>query len=84
MRKLLLAALAVLALAVPAQASASVLAMEPSESTAKTLGEAIVAIPTQLTEASLPEWPFDTEVEEEEEFPWPVGIGTTEAPPPIG
>ncbi len=83
MRKLLLAALAVLALAVPAQASASVLAMEPSESTAKTLGEAIVANPTQLTEASLPEWPFDTEVEEEE-FPWPVGIGTTEAPPPTG
>lgn len=35
MRKLLLAALAVLALAVPAQASASVLAMEPSEATAK-------------------------------------------------
>lgn len=84
MRKLLLAVLSVLALAVPAQASASVLAMEPSEATAKKIGAAIVANPAQLTEASLPEWPFDTEVEEGEEIPWPVGIGSNEAPPPIG
>ena len=84
MRKLLLSALAVLALAVPAQASASVIAMEPSEATAKKIGAAIIANPAQLTGASLPEWPFDEEVEEEEAPPWPVGLGSNEAPPPAG
>lgn len=86
MRKLLLSALVALALAVPAQASASVLAMEPSEATAKKIGASIVANSEQLTGASLPEWPFDEVIEEEEEEvpPWPVGIGSNEAPPPVG
>lgn len=78
MRKLFLPVLFVLALALPVQASANVVAMEPSESTAQAMGEAIAADPSQLAGASLPEWPFSPEAEV---VPWPVGIGNNEAPP---
>lgn len=71
----------VLALALPAQASASVVAMEPSGPTAEAMGKAILAEPAQLTSASLPEAAFSGV---EEEVPFPVGIGNTEAPPPVG
>lgn len=78
MRKLFLSALFVLALALPAQASANVVAMEPSGPTAEAMGKAILADPSQLASASLPEWPFSPEAEV---VPWPVGIGNNEAPP---
>lgn len=72
MRKLFLPVLFVLALALPVQASANVVAMEPSSGTAQAMGEAIVAEPSQLLGASLPEYPFGPETVE---APWPVGIG---------
>jgi hypothetical protein len=78
MRKLFLPVLFVLALVLPAQASANVVAMEPSGSTAQAMGEAIVADPSQLLGASLPEWPFSPEAEE---VPWPVGIGNNATAP---
>jgi hypothetical protein len=78
MRKLFLPVLFALALAVPAQASANAVAMEPSGPTAEAMGEAIVADPSQLTAASLPEWPFSPEPLE---VPWPVGIGYDEVSP---
>jgi hypothetical protein len=80
MRKLFLSALFVLALALPAQASANVVAMEPSAPTATAMGQAIMADPSQLAGASLPEAAFS----ELEPTLWPVGIGTNEAPAPIG
>lgn len=72
MRKSFLPVLVALALVVPAQASADVVAMEPSAATAEAMGEAILADPSQLSGASLPEWPFSPEPEV---VPWPVGIG---------
>lgn len=81
MKKLFLPVLFVLALALPAQASAKVVAMEPSAPTAEALGSAILADPSQLAGASLPEAAFS---EAEEEVPYPVGIGNTEPPPPLG
>lgn len=78
MRKLFLPVLFVLVLALPAQASANVVAMEPSGPTAEAMGEAIVADPSQLTGASLPEWPYGPETAE---APWPVGIGYDEVSP---
>lgn len=81
MRKMFLPVLFVLALALPVQASANVVAMEPSSGTAQAMGEAIVANPSQLLGASLPEYPFSPEAEP---APYPVGIGNNEAPPPTG
>lgn len=81
MRKLFLPVLFVLALALPAQAIASVEALEPSSGTAEEMGQAIVADPSQLTGASLPEYPLSPGMLEP---PYPVGIGDTEPPPPIG
>jgi hypothetical protein len=78
MRKLFLPVLCALALVLPAQASANVVAMEPSGPTAEAMGEAIVADPSQLTGASLPEWPFSPEPLE---VPWSVGIGNNEVSP---
>jgi hypothetical protein len=78
MRKLFLPALLALTLVLPAQASANVVAMEPSGPTAEAMGKAIVADPSQLTGASLPEWPFSPEAEV---VPWPVGTGNNEAAP---
>jgi hypothetical protein len=78
MRKLFLPVLFALALVLPAQASANAVAIEPSGPTAEAMGEAIVANPSQLTGASLPEWPFSPEPAE---VPWPVGIGYDETSP---
>lgn len=75
MKKLLLPVLAVLALALPAQASAAVVALDPlSPATADTLGKAIASDPTQLLGAALPEAAF-SEPEEGEPGRSPVGIG---------
>ena len=81
MRKLFLPVLFVLALALPAQAIASVEALEPSSGTAEEMGQAIVADPSQLTGASLPEYPLSPGMLE---LPYSVGIGDNEPPPPIG
>jgi hypothetical protein len=78
MRKLFLPALFVLALVLPTQASANVEAMEPSGPTATAMGDAIAADPSQLSGASLPEWPFSPEVLPS---PWSVGIGNNAVPP---
>jgi hypothetical protein len=77
-RKIFVFLFFVCALALPAQASASITPLEaaaPNEA-----GEAIMADPsTQLTETSLPEYPYN-----EEGTASPLGVGDLLAPPPEG